>query len=97
MRKHMVTSAHASQLEAKPFSETTQISEGNVRNRSMREAGEELPLVHAFNRNPRLGWDSRIEVTSRPHWQGKLDALMTYDKQLAIGAREHGLEVLTPS
>jgi uncharacterized protein len=27
---------------------------------------------------------------------GKLDALMTYDKQLAIGAREHGLEVLTP-
>lgn len=28
---------------------------------------------------------------------GKLDALMTYDKQLAIGAREHGLEVLAPS
>ncbi len=28
---------------------------------------------------------------------GKLDALMTYDKQLAIGAREHGLEVLSPS
>lgn len=28
---------------------------------------------------------------------GKLDALMTYDKQLASGAREHGLEVLAPS
>jgi predicted nucleic acid-binding protein len=28
---------------------------------------------------------------------GKLDALMTYDKQLAAGAREHGLEVLIPS
>jgi predicted nucleic acid-binding protein len=28
---------------------------------------------------------------------GKLDALMTYDKQLATGAREHGLEVLEPS
>jgi predicted nucleic acid-binding protein len=28
---------------------------------------------------------------------GKLDALMTYDKQLAIGAREHGLEVIAPS
>ena len=28
---------------------------------------------------------------------GKLDALMTYDRQLAIGAREHGLEVLAPS
>jgi uncharacterized protein len=28
---------------------------------------------------------------------GKLDALMTYDKQLAIGARKHGLEVLAPS
>lgn len=28
---------------------------------------------------------------------GKLDALMTYDKQLASGARKHGLEVLSPS
>jgi uncharacterized protein len=28
---------------------------------------------------------------------GKLDALMTYDRQLATGAREHGLEVLEPS
>jgi predicted nucleic acid-binding protein len=28
---------------------------------------------------------------------GKLDALMTYDKQLATGAREHGIEVLAPS
>lgn len=27
---------------------------------------------------------------------GKLDALMTYDKQLADGAREHGIEVLSP-
>ena len=28
---------------------------------------------------------------------GKLDALMTYDEQLATGAREHGIEVLAPS
>ena len=28
---------------------------------------------------------------------GELDALMTYDKQLAAGARDHGLEVLAPS
>jgi predicted nucleic acid-binding protein len=28
---------------------------------------------------------------------GKLDALMTYDRQLTTGAREHGLEVLAPS
>ncbi len=28
---------------------------------------------------------------------GRLDALMTYDKRLAIGARKHGLEVLAPS
>jgi uncharacterized protein len=28
---------------------------------------------------------------------GQIDALMTYDKQLAAGAREHGLEVLSPS
>jgi uncharacterized protein len=27
----------------------------------------------------------------------KLDALMTYDKQLAKAAREHGIEVLAPS
>jgi predicted nucleic acid-binding protein len=27
----------------------------------------------------------------------ELDALMTYDKQLASAAREHGLEVLSPS
>ena len=26
----------------------------------------------------------------------ELDALMTYDKQLAAGAREHGIEVLSP-
>jgi uncharacterized protein len=29
--------------------------------------------------------------------EGRLDALMTYDKQLADGAREHDLEVLSPS
>jgi predicted nucleic acid-binding protein len=28
---------------------------------------------------------------------GKLDALMTYDKQLAAGAREHSITVLSPS
>jgi predicted nucleic acid-binding protein len=28
---------------------------------------------------------------------GELDALMTYDKQLATGAREHGITVLSPS
>ena len=28
---------------------------------------------------------------------GELDALMTYDKQLAVGAREHGITVLSPS
>jgi uncharacterized protein len=29
--------------------------------------------------------------------QGELDALMTYDKQLAFGAREHGITVLSPT
>jgi predicted nucleic acid-binding protein len=29
--------------------------------------------------------------------EGKLDALMTYDKQLADGAREHKIAVLSPS
>jgi predicted nucleic acid-binding protein len=28
---------------------------------------------------------------------GELDALMTYDKRLADGAREHGLQILSPS
>jgi predicted nucleic acid-binding protein len=28
---------------------------------------------------------------------GQLDALMTYDEQLADGAREHGITVLSPS
>ncbi len=28
---------------------------------------------------------------------GSLDALMTYDKQLAAGAQEHGITVLSPS
>jgi predicted nucleic acid-binding protein len=28
---------------------------------------------------------------------GELDALMTYDKRLADGAREHGITVLSPS
>ena len=29
--------------------------------------------------------------------QGELDALMTYDKQLAAGAKEHGIKVLSPN
>jgi len=29
--------------------------------------------------------------------QDELDALMTYDKRLAVGAQEHGLAVLSPS
>lgn len=29
--------------------------------------------------------------------EGELDALMTYDKQLADGARTHGITVLSPS
>lgn len=29
--------------------------------------------------------------------QGGLDALMTYDKRLAEGARQHGLQVISPS
>jgi predicted nucleic acid-binding protein len=29
--------------------------------------------------------------------EGKLDAMMTYDKRLADGARQHGLTVLSPS
>ena len=29
--------------------------------------------------------------------EGELDALMTYDKRLADGAREHGIAVLSPS
>lgn len=28
---------------------------------------------------------------------GRLDALMTYDKQLAAGAQEHGITVISPS
>lgn len=28
---------------------------------------------------------------------GRLDAMMTYDKQLAAGAKEHGITVLSPS
>jgi predicted nucleic acid-binding protein len=28
---------------------------------------------------------------------GELDAMMTYDKQLAAGAREHGITVLSPA
>jgi hypothetical protein len=28
---------------------------------------------------------------------GELGALMTYDKRLAAGAREHGIEALSPS
>ena len=29
--------------------------------------------------------------------EGELDAMMTYDKRLADGARQHGLSVLSPS
>jgi predicted nucleic acid-binding protein len=29
--------------------------------------------------------------------EGVLDTLMTYDKQLAAGARQHGIEVLSPA
>jgi|SRR5580704_10441687 predicted nucleic acid-binding protein len=29
--------------------------------------------------------------------EGKLDAMMTYDKRLADGARQHGLTVLSPN
>jgi predicted nucleic acid-binding protein len=38
-----------------------------------------------------------LATAVRLHKAGELDALMTYDKQLAAGAREHGLTVLSPS
>jgi predicted nucleic acid-binding protein len=39
-----------------------------------------------------------IHLATAVHLQrdGNLDALMTYDKQLAAGAHEHGIEVLSP-
>lgn len=38
-----------------------------------------------------------IATAVRLSQDGELDALMTYDKQLADGARAHGIEVLSPS
>jgi predicted nucleic acid-binding protein len=38
-----------------------------------------------------------LATAVRLHQAGELDALMTYDKQLAAGAREHGITVLSPS
>jgi predicted nucleic acid-binding protein len=39
-----------------------------------------------------------IHLATAVHLQrdGNLDALMTYDKQLAAGAREHGIAVVSP-
>lgn len=38
-----------------------------------------------------------LATAVRLHDAGRLDALMTYDKRLADGAREHGIAVLCPS
>lgn len=38
-----------------------------------------------------------LATAIRLHRADELDALMTYDKQLAAGAREHGITVLSPS
>jgi uncharacterized protein len=38
-----------------------------------------------------------LATAVRLHKAGELDTLMTYDKRLADGAREHGLTVLSPS
>jgi predicted nucleic acid-binding protein len=38
-----------------------------------------------------------LATVVRLHRASELDALMTYDKQLADGAREHGITVLSPS
>jgi uncharacterized protein len=37
-----------------------------------------------------------LATAVRLHRGGKLDALLTYDKQLAEGASEHGIAVLSP-
>jgi uncharacterized protein len=37
----------------------------------------------------------RLATAVRLSEAGELDALMTYDKRLADGARDHGLEVLS--
>lgn len=38
-----------------------------------------------------------LATAVRLHEAGELDAVMTYDKRLITGAREHGLTVLSPS
>jgi uncharacterized protein len=38
-----------------------------------------------------------LATAARLSDEGKLDAMMTYDKRLADGARQHGLTVLSPS
>jgi predicted nucleic acid-binding protein len=38
-----------------------------------------------------------LATAVRLHEAGQLDALMTYDKQLAAGAEEHGIAVLSPA
>ncbi len=48
---------------------------------------------------PTLGTLDAVHLATavRLSKEGRLDALMTYDKQLADGARHHGLHVLSPS
>ncbi len=48
---------------------------------------------------PKVATLDAIHLATALHLQqeGELDALLTYDKQLAEGAREHGIEVLAPS
>jgi predicted nucleic acid-binding protein len=38
-----------------------------------------------------------LATAVRAHTANELDVLMTYDKQLAAGAREHGISVIAPS
>ncbi len=37
-----------------------------------------------------------LATATRLSQEGELDALMTYDRQLADGARAHGIEVISP-
>ena len=48
---------------------------------------------------PAVGTLDAIHLATAVHLsrEGELDALMTYDKQLADGAREHGLAILSPA
>lgn len=48
---------------------------------------------------PKVATLDAIHLATALHLRrgGELDALMTYDKQLAEGARKHGIEVLAPS